>query len=546
MNKTKFFFAGIAFLSMNLASCSSDEPAIDGGGNETPTGDRYMAVRISTAGLGGSRAGDDQTTTAGTGFEEGTAEEGNITAANTRFFFFDADGNAFTMENSNNVNGEVATNMVTPTSIEGFNNDGNGTGDAQNAVLILGKAAGPGYQGQVPAQAVCVVGFSSSTFDYLKNISLSTLATKVKNYKEDVTADGTTVSSFILTNSNWKGAGDNGAVSISDKIAATPDAAKTNPAVFYMERLAVKVRLNNDKGLGTYTSKKEEGTTITDATYTITGESGAKDVKLQVVLDGWQLINTNNTGSYLIKQLPTGDVFDSWNAPDYHRSYWAATPSGTTLGNTTYNIWEDDGWRVTNGEEGKFYTNEYTAIGKATATNGATLTNRSLETTAIVIRGHVRKVPTTEGATATNLDLVRWAGAYYELGAFKSMVAAQYNKDKAGTEGHEDVTADKVDLTKNENKYNVFTVKVKGAEYPTFTNVQYWKDGATSFYLNIKNSNDWYGVVRNHIYEYAIDHVVGLGIPGNDPGTPEETETFVAAYLYELNWKLESNTVTLQ
>lgn len=516
MRKSKIFFGSLALLSMGLYSCSSDEPVV-GGGNQTIDGDRYMAVNISTAGLGATRA-------AGEGFEESKSDgsEGTITANNTRFYFFDASGNAFTMASAVNVNGDVVSNMVKPVSIESSKDDGNGTSDKSKSVLVLGKAAGEGFQGVVPAQAVCIVGLSDTDFTDLQNKSLSTLAQTVKAYEG---------ASFIMSNSNWEGAGDNGAVSIADKIQTTPELAKENPAEFYMERLAVKVRL---KDLGTFTSQDADGN---DATYHIYGENGEENIKLQVKLDGWQLINKGN-GSYLIKQLPANDFtgWTGWNAPDYHRCYWAVTPGEASLGTKEYNIWEDDAWKTGVGDANAEYTNEWTKTTQADVTEFL----RGAETTAVVIRGRVQKVP-AEGGTATNLDLVRWSGVYYELNSFKKMVIDAYN-----TANHTTLTVDAVTLVEDTENDNVHKVQVNGTDYAQYGKVQYWKDGAASFVVNIKNEAGWFGVVRNHIYEYELEAVVGLGVPGNDPNKPEETETFVAANLIELNWKLESNKLTLQ
>lgn len=518
MRKSKIFFGSLALLSMGLYSCSSDEP-VAGGGNQTIDGDRYMAVNISTAGLGATRA-------AGDGFEESKSDdsEGAITKDNTRFYFFDASGNAFTMASAVNVNGEVASNMVTPVSIESSKDDGNNTSDKTKSVLVLGKPAGQGFQGVVPAQAVCIVGLSDADFTDLQNKSLSTLAQTVKAYK------GT---SFIMSNSNWQGAGDNGAVSIADKIQTTPELAEENPAEFYMERLAVKVRLK-DGSLKEYVSENPD---TEDGTYSIYGENGLEEnIKLQVKLDGWQLINKGD-GSYLIKQLPQS-AFNGWNAPAYHRSYWAVTPETANLDSETtkYNIWEDAAWKTGVGDANAEYTNEWTKATQADVTEFL----RGAETTAVVIRGRVQKVPANEG-TATNLDLVRWSGVYYELNTFKKMVIDAYN-----TANHTALTVDAVTLVKDTENDNVHKVQVNNTDYAQYGKVQYWNNGAASFVVNIKNEAGWFGVVRNHIYEYELEAVVGLGVPGNDPNKPEDTETFVAANLIELNWKLVSNKLILQ
>ena len=54
------------------------------------------------------------------------------------------------------------------------------------------------------------------------------------------------------------------------------------------------------------------------------------------------------------------------------------------------------------------------------------------------------------------------------------------------------------------------------------------------------------GVVRNHIYDYVIDGIVGLGTPGNETENPKVIESYLAAHVRILNWRTVSNTVTLE
>lgn len=54
-------------------------------------------------------------------------------------------------------------------------------------------------------------------------------------------------------------------------------------------------------------------------------------------------------------------------------------------------------------------------------------------------------------------------------------------------------------------------------------------------------------MVRNHIYDYTFNSVVGLGVPGTDPVNPEDPDqNYLAAVVNCLNWHVVSyNDVTL-
>lgn len=520
-------FLGAALLSMGVfTSCSNDDEPANNGGQGNADGSNYIAVRIQTAGMSGSRA-------AGEGFEEGTTDEGKVTEANTRFYFFNLDGSAFKMEAiSGTVNGTVtpesgkSSNMVKPSSVTPGKTDGNET--AGTAVLVLGKPDGTAHVGTVPARALCVVGLSDSEFKALENLSLAELANVSRNYES--------TNDFVMSNSNYKGANDLGATNIADKVAPTISEANAKPADFWIERLAVKVRMDEKKGLRSLVSMKTDG--VTPEEYTIYKSDGSTEkVQLKVDLKNWQLVKKSDK-AYLFKKLPTVEPNWTWNNADYHRCYWAAPTIGATLSATPgFDIYEETGWLGTGVAD---YTNEYTD-GDALKLNDRTST-----TTAIAIRGYVQIGNDESGWK--NIDLVKWAGAYYELTTFKQMVVNAYNFEKNQSIGQDDV---KMVLDGTTNTYKV---QINNADFAPYSNILYWVDGVTSYYLNIKHESvkegnevkNVYGVVRNHIYNFEITNVVGLGIPGNYESTPEETETFVSARLNVLNWKVVSNSVTLE
>lgn len=512
MRKSQIFLGAIAALSMGFYSCSSED-APNAGGNVSQKGDKYIAVNIRTSGMTGTRA-------AGEGFVEGTDAEGTVTTANTRFYFYDGNGKAFTMENNGNINaseGGVISNMVQPAAVNPGNTDGNkpeGT-----AVLILGTPT-KDFQGMLPAKAICVVGLDEAGFTALQGQDLSNVATTLSAYDNN---------GFIMTTSNWKGAGDNGAVNIADKVKETQADAEGDPADFYLDRLAVRVEFkesttNTNDNKWMFPSLNSEGDA---AIYKIYKDGSQVEVGLNVVIDNWQLVNTANN-SYLVKQLPATDPWANWSDATYHRSYWAESPATASLTNPSFDITSANGWSAMGI---KNYTNEYT---KGTQSE-IDLTKRGATTTAVAIKAHV------EYSDGTAADIVRWAGNYYTYGDFINLVVSSYNSESTTTEAA--TTAD-VKLVDEGTTYNSFKVQVKGNDYK-YKAIEHWNNGVTSFYMNIANEQDMYGVVRNHIYQYEIEKVVGLGVPGNGDG-PEPQKTYVAARLNVLNWKLVAKKVTLE
>lgn len=543
-------FLGAALLSMGVfTSCSNDDEPANNGGQGNVKGDGYIAVKFQTAGLGGSRA-------AGEGFEDGSEAEGKVEAGTTRFYFFDIDGNPFRMADAGNINGNVydgdgeADNMVTPLEIKTGNTDGN---VAVDGMLVLGKGTN-GYEGLVPYQAVCVSNGDETFMNGLANKSLTDLAMEVAK------GDGNL---FMMSNSNYKEALKMGAVTIGDKIKSTPEQANADPVDFYLERLAVKVRIKTDqeKVFTAQEATATEGqTSYSDAVYSIYQADGSvKKVNLKVVLADWLLVKTTDNAR-TIKQLPATDPWTNWSDAAYHRSYWAVS-SAESVNKPYFDIYnvlttdEEVNTAWTDLGSTGLYTWEWTGATNVDSENDR---DHNANATSVVIRAHVKENVAAEGETANwkNIDLVKWAGTYYTLDAFKQQVVNTYNAGKAD--------ANKVNVADVELVYvggndagngkggndNYWKVQVEGFDYTQYTNIKYWKDGVTSFYLNIKHANDdagknVYGVVRNHIYEYSIDKIVGLGVPGNNPDQ-EAGETFVSASLNVLNWKVVSNSVTLQ
>lgn len=86
---------------------------------------------------------------------------------------------------------------------------------------------------------------------------------------------------------------------------------------------------------------------------------------------------------------------------------------------------------------------------------------------------------------------------------------------------------------------------------------QIYKNGLTYYYFPIEHLGDeghvgQYGVVRNHIYDCTINSIKGLGTPVYDPTEtiypekPQDDETYIAARINILSWRVVSSNVDLE
>lgn len=519
MRKSQILLGAVAALSMGLYSCSNEGAPEIGGGNAPQEGNQYMAVRIQTAGLNGTRAG----VVGNPEFEDAKGTEGDISPDKLFFYFFDANGNPFPLAYVN-VNGEVITNVVKPTDISQDKGDDGET--TIEGVLVLGKAVGEGYVGTTPSKVVCVANPTVGLADFA-NKSLGEVLGALSNVPSQIPA----ATGFLMTSSTYaNGTNVITAVDVTGNFENTPAAAEANPATIYIERVAAKVRA---QGLNTFAPKMRDAHgDIVEGEYKVDNA----DANLTVELVGWQLRNTANR-SYAFKKI-TDDQgalqnwFDGWNNADLHRSYWAVA-CGITPQETVYDIYDEDqftlkGYNANNPTENIAYCYESTGY------TPTSVTDRTSQATAIIVKGIVKK-------DGQPIDMMRWAGAYYTSERLKQRIAENYSSH-TGTQ----VTTDDVTFVADGN--NKWHAQVNNTDWSTdFNNIQWWKDGVTSYYLNIEHLGGKYGVVRNHIYDYTFEDVVGFGVPGNDPTNPEdEEETFLAARLYVLNWHVVSNKVILE
>lgn len=530
------FYSALSVLAIGgLASCSSNEPVVGG----DPNADEaygYMAVNLKNAGIytPSNRAaewGDPE-------YREGEGVENAITAENIRFYFFAEDMTPFRM-NSEGINGTVtSTNMVKPINIVTTNTDGPADTGVQG-VLVLGTPA-EGYKGQLPSKVICVA--NSSNFEQYANENLKAVLGKFEATPTDWTQP------FVMTSSTYFDA-DGKLVYYTDiagKIKKSVALAQEDPANIFIERLAAKIQIIKGIGEEKPVMEKDQNGNLTQKKILVRDQGDPKE--LYVKLTGWQPYLTADK-AFGLKNLEatwaTSAPFEGWtdwNKADYHRSFWAVSGLANYQ-NSTYDLYNETQFTRTTDP---YYTYENTMCPNPASASDAS--DRSA--TAMIVRAKVYQHE--DDGSEHPIDFMRWGGDYYLVSYLKEIIVKAYNSNLP--EGAEQAVVGDVNF-KLRAGTNYYMATVKGNDYADFDNILWWKDGVTSYIVNVEHHSyaagtemkSIYGVVRNHIYEYELNNVIGLGIPGNTPDQPTEEEaSYLSAAIYVLNWHVVSHKIDLE
>lgn len=505
--KTKYFLLGLA--ALGFAACS--EP-IDDASQINPIGGGtkgYLAIDLKSS--------DDVVRATGADYEDGTADEQVISCAT--FYFFDQDGDPFNVNSSGNY-------VYVPVTDNGGEAEPN-IESMTDPVLVVEK-----YKGKFPSSVVAVLNYEGS-----ESKSLSQL-------KNEMTSAGRTEQyGFIMTNSVYKNAAgkevDATPLTI-DHFHTTPDKAKKNPVTIYVERMTAKVSV---------ATKAEKFNTDVEF----------ENAPVYAAILGWDLVS-NQTESYFVKTINplwTDDELGFiWNDAPYYRSYW----TGKCVAATATNKFAYDD--LTNGVG---TTIEY--VGEQVGTR-----------TKYVVKAQLQK------ANGDALEIAQWYGTNYagEENLLKAVVATLQNKfmckngdtynsiehtqlqcvaGMSGAESYEVKFQLKTDVNANWYSFDGSTytlINDINAELAKLEPAKIWNDGMTYYYADIKHLAEEegkigeYGVVRNHSYKVNVTDVTGWGTPVYDPNQevvpvkPTDKETYIAAEINVLSWRVVSQDVVLK
>ncbi len=557
--KANKFFLGLALIGAILTGCEK---------NPGQTGDydskSYMSVSIAQA--GGTRAGAG----ADGGYIDGTAAENTIKSID--FYFYKADGSAFTFGNAQNGAGTSFTsNVYTYTPGTGDITDGTGTiDDIVNAVLVIQH-----NKGNIPAYMIAVINgsaeYNGQTMTYVKENVITNYQTAGKGH--------------IMTNSVYEGA--DGISTVMEtpisytNLAINADQARLNPVKIYVERTAARVEFK--EVTASANQVYPTGTTVTDAldnSYTVHAK-----------IMGWDIVTIANNTTLAKKINTSWDAQINgmtWNRPADYRSYWA---DADKTGNLTKTFkWE--GLTNTIGSVDYCLENTTLPVYDTQMTDaGTTIEDKDKSRTNLTKVVVAARLYSDDAATVP-FELANWYGQYYRLNDLKTAVALSL-KDKllhlnAGV--YTPIQPAQIELVQNigdvQNSYEVYFTLASGVSTTDWYEIKPDNSGYNSVsdpntvLGNVENAKMWngmsyyivniehlgvnekvgdvyqpayYGVVRNHAYEISFSGVSGLGTPVYDatailpePVTEETTESFVAAEINVLSWHLVKQTVTLQ
>lgn len=571
-----------------LGACSSSDDLKDGGATANE-GKSYIAVNIKSVGTAGAgtRAGDY--TQGGATYEDGTENEGAI--SKVRFFFFNSDGSPYIMKGTDKNYKELNSSVT-------------GATESDHLYTIEGKTAAmmviKGETKTAPAYMIAVV--NPQTLEKLEDKAyresqLRDQFTDTKFIKIETAATGKKYSDFVMSNSVYS---ENGAricaSSVSGHVEENQDEAEKNPVDIYVERVVAKATTT----VNTTNNKWEKIANGTDAgKYKIqVGEiyiDAEHKKPVYAVVQGWGLADENGQAE-LEKQIDVTNNnltsailgIEPWATPDYHRCFWSAsvpftvgtnqivnhkfneftTPFGTTPLYTCPNTPTYEEFDTQKINE-KPYENNLTKVLVAAKLVYYDDANNSHPADICKYRGiqilgadNVLKQVAKDHSEYWTVDPTN--PSKHILLAYTDLEYTRKNLAGSSTDGLKQYEVRpvlkagvKVYKKKSDGSFETVDRNDEMNRDLAQSPVQVRKDGMTYYYTPIRHlANDkkywgYYGVVRNHSYRITINTMTGFGTPVYNPGEiidpviPKDTETFLAARINVLSWRVVTSNVDL-
>lgn len=583
-------------LMLTVASCSSEDVA--GGDAQNGKGaTSYLAVNIEN--VGSAPASRSYAKGDGT-YKDGTDTESKINKV--RFYFFNGDGTPYLLVNKDATN-EQSVNYLDQAVIETDGKDNDHTAEIKTkAVLVLN-----GETKAIPASVIAVINpdVLDNTTLQSGTMTLSELRTSATGSKFHDDTNGFVMSNSVYESAGQ----DVCSTPVANHVFATSDAALKQPVDIYVERVNAKVNAKIDAtyqrdGESTPAWTETEGKyqievgNIEVNTYA-TGNTNATPTKTKypvyAVVQGWQLADANGKAE-VCKQINTswyaGQLgISPWTTSDYHRCFWSKSvpfTSGAQGGvNQPVNPKFED---IKLSLSGDFSTTPvYTLPNTPTEVIANPTTSLNTLTKLIVAAKLVYKDKNGEyhpaqvcqyrgltylGEEAVKKQIVGGFARYFkktttESGdvyksieasdiAFKTVVPG--SPESSGVKNYEVVAtlASTVgDLyVKNGETWTIASKDDINAALAKETAQVRSTDGATYYYTPIKHLGEAgklgeYGIVRNHSYQVTIQNIKGFGTPVYDPKKeidpmiPSDENTYLAASIKVLSWRVVSSKVNL-
>lgn len=583
-------------LMLTVASCSSEDVA--GGDAQNGKGaTSYLAVNIEN--VGSAPASRSYAKGDGT-YEDGTDTESKINKV--RFYFFNGDGTPYLLVNKDATN-EQSVNYLDQAVIETDGKDNDHTAEIKTkAVLVLN-----GETKAIPASVIAVINpdVLDNTTLQSGTMTLSELRTSATGSKFHDDTNGFVMSNSVYESAGQ----DVCSTPVANHVFATSDAALKQPVDIYVERVNAKVNAKIDAtyqrdGESTPAWTETEGKyqievgNIEVTTYA-TGNTNATPTKTKypvyAVVQGWQLADANGKAE-VCKQINTswyaGQLgISPWTTSDYHRCFWSKSvpfTSGAQGGvNQPVNPKFED---IKLSLSGDFSTTPvYTLPNTPTEVIANPTTSLNTLTKLIVAAKLVYKDKNGEyhpaqvcqyrgltylGEEAVKKQIVGGFARYFkktttESGdVYKSIEASDiaFKTVVPGSPESSEVKNYEVVATlastvgdlyvKNGDAWTIASKDDVNAALAKETAQVRSTDGATYYYTPIKHLGEAgklgeYGIVRNHSYQVTIQNIKGFGTPVYDPKKeidpmiPSDENTYLAASIKVLSWRVVSSKVDL-
>ena len=567
-----------------MASCSSSDDVV--GGETTPDGiangqNLYLSVSVMSANEGtratevGDPVDDDGNKA---DYEKGTGKENDVT--NAYFYFYNADGSAANVVKQGDTYVNYYNSPTTAEKEDGMPN----VEMLLDVTVVINTEKGD----LIPDKIVAVLNADKAlTKQDGTGMSLSELSEIVNDYSFDRNDNKFVMSSSVYSSSgNGSGVKKMEVDNIQSFFKTSDTEAKKTPVDIYVERVLAKVSVGAQMTVGA------DDITVDNETLYYTGQttdkSADEDKRVYVKFLGWN-IATETEKSYLFKNIDPKWTdkklgITNWTWPDYFRSFRAMNPAGMTYINRNYNDAlmfkvggvDQKGDMVYNEDKDINYT--YVQENASKNTTDGTVAAPEKPTKILVASQLVDK-------TGKPIEIAEWRGIRSDVNGVLITMAnfsgVYYQKDE-NTRAL--ITPEMIRFADDAS----YAVLVDDAESNTFYlsrdaaetadieavnkqlkelgNAKVWKDGKTYYYTDIRHlgkitqdgkgqdvpSVGAYGVVRNHSYQVVINSVTGLGTPVYnpddviDPEQPKDEESYLAARIKVLSWRVVKSTVDLK
>lgn len=598
MKKFTMFSSVLASaLMLTVASCSSEDVA--GGDSQNGKGaTSYLAVNIENVGSApASRAYDQGNGT----YEDGTDAESKINKV--RFYFFNGDGTPYLLVNKNSENQPVnyLEQELGPEDMDG--NDHDHTVETKTkAMLVLN-----GETKAVPASVIAVINpeVLDNTTLHSGTMTLSELRTSATGSKFYDTTNGFVMSNSVYESAGQ----DVCSTPVANNVFASSDAALKKPVDIYVERVNAKVNAKIDADYVRTNetekawSKNAEGKyqinvgniDVTTYAENTNATPTKKTYPVYAVVQGWQVADANGKAE-VCKQINTawyaGELgFSPWTTSDYHRCFWSKSVPFTSGAQGGVNQPVNPKFEnIKLSLSGDFSTTPvYTLPNTPTEVIANPTTSLNTLTKLIVAAKLVYKDDNGDykpaqicqyrgltylGEEAVKKQIVGGFARYFkktttESGdVYKSIEASDiaFKTVVPGSPESSEVKNYEVVATlastvgdlyvKNGDAWTIAPKDDVNAALAKETAQVRSTDGATYYYTPIKHLGEAgklgeYGIVRNHSYQVTIQNIKGFGTPVYDPKKeidpmiPSDENTYLAASIKVLSWRVVSSKVDL-